>query len=136
MKQMSARSDLKRFERGLDRWGADLRAWPSPDRAMAEALLAGDAEARRRFEAARRVEAALGELMRPGPAEAPMRLVHSAPTVSLRRIAGWSTVGLAASLLIGFAAGTMAPLPDDDDDTAGQVFSAVQDADGGSGDVL
>jgi len=135
MMQTPAGTNIKRFERGLDRWGSDLRSWPGADRALAEALLAGDAEARRRFEAARRVDAALGELMRPGPAEASIRLVHSAPAVSLRRIAGWSTVGLAASLLIGFAAGTLAPLPDDDD-TAGQVFSAVQDADSGSGDVL
>jgi len=52
----------------LDRHGADPARWPAHERAKVEGLIAGDPEARRAFEKARRLDAALG---RYGDAAAP-----------------------------------------------------------------
>ncbi len=44
----------------LDRHGANPARWPAHERAQVEGLIAGDREARRVFEKARRLDAALG----------------------------------------------------------------------------
>lgn len=123
------RPEWKRLDAGLDRWGADISAWPAEERGFANALVAVDGEARRRLEAARHVDAALAELMRSDVALPPRRIraVRSSPT----RIARWGMVGVAASLLIGFAAGSLLPAPDDLD--VGRVFIAVQDVEDDGG---
>lgn len=123
------RPELKRLDAALDRWGADIAAWPAEERGFANALLATDSEARRRLEAARHVDAALVQLMASDVALAPraMKMARSSPT----RIARWGMVGIAASLLIGFAAGSLLPAQDDLD--AGRVFIAVQDVEDDGG---
>ena len=59
------------FQIALDTHGADLSKWPAELRAEALVLLAGSAEARTVFEAARRVEALL---RRPAEQAAPKGL--------------------------------------------------------------
>ena len=115
---------IERLEAGLDRWGADLDAWPGDARREAEATLAADAGARRLFEAAQRVDDALGVRMHSDAAYAPAMRVAPA---SVGRIARWSLAGIAASLLFGFIAGSLLPASDDDD--IGRVLIAVHDGD-------
>jgi anti-sigma-K factor RskA len=50
------------FEQGLDRWGADLGGWPAEEAERARVYLATDGDARRLLDAARQVDAFLGEL--------------------------------------------------------------------------
>ena len=50
---------IAQFQSALDTYGVDLAKWPPEQRAQATVLLAGSAEARTMFEAARGVDALL-----------------------------------------------------------------------------
>ena len=115
---------IERLEAGLDRWGADLDAWPQEERRAAEEVITADVAARRLFETARRVDAALATLMQSDAAYAPPARPARA---AYGRIARWSLAGIAASLLIGFIAGSLLPPAEDDD--IGRVLIAVHDED-------
>ena len=47
---------IDELEQALDRWGADLGDWPATEAERARALLAIDAAARRKLDAARKVD--------------------------------------------------------------------------------
>ena len=126
--------ELQWFGQELDRWGGDLAAWPAEDRRRAAALLERSAEARRHAEAARRVETALTQLMSRDAWPAPVRAVPTSRPSAAGRMARWGMVGVAASLLVGFVAGTLLPLPDDED--ASRTFIAADDGDTGPGGLL
>ena len=123
------------FADQLDRYGPDLAAWPVEARAAAERLLAGDAEAEAMHQAAWRVDDALGALMAQSAAR-PLRLKTRSPArefmPSWRRLAGFGMAALAASLVLGFVAGTSLPTGGEDDGGSNDsFFMAVNDTDAG-----
>jgi hypothetical protein len=135
MDQDSMRMSAEGFGAALDRLGPSLERWPAAEREAAERLLATDAAARRMLRAAASVDGTLRRLMQDdGAILVPVATRRAAPAPSFGRLAAWGTLALAASLAIGIFAGALSPAPDDDDDTAGQIFLAVQDSD--SGDYL
>lgn len=65
--------NTEQFKGFLDRHGADPARWPPDERAAAERLIAGDAQARRVFKSARRLDAMLMHHMRKEQSDASSR---------------------------------------------------------------
>lgn len=128
------------FDAGLDRYGGDLSRWPAALREEAAVLTAADADAAAALQAAQRLDALMVQVTAPTPVDAALigRIVSRSRTgrgeTVLRptgRLAGWVSAGLAATLMIGFAAGTLAPLDQSNDAVAELLFSATdEDLDG------
>lgn len=115
---------LEEFDDALDRYGAHLALWPEAQREAAERLMASSTLAGQHWQAAARVESALGALTAV-PGRAGPRLVADndrprqmpQPQMNPRRLAAWGSALLAASLVIGFVAGTTFGGPSDDGPT-------------------
>lgn len=130
--------NLQNFEAGLDRWGADLHAWPAQDQASALALMARSGEARLQAERARNIETALSESAishrAPGDLAARIlkdsRLVESTGLedpfsgfIAWLKAALWRPALLAVlPLAVGFALGASSSV---DEDAALQNFTAL-----------
>jgi hypothetical protein len=111
--------NLELFTRYLDTFGADFRRWPETERAAAEALCDSSPEARRRWEAARRLDA-LFALDRDSTTDAAAQ--SAIIDAALRRVRGLRTRGfdwswlfvrpmraaMAAALAVGVLAGALA----------------------------
>ncbi|QJE72810.1 hypothetical protein HHL28_06655 [Aerophototrophica crusticola] len=136
-----------RFADLLDRHGPDLSAWPAPDRAAAESLLARDPAARRMLETDRLLADALSDLPaeRAGPAlrQAVLSIPLAHPRVAApglgarlqgllghawRPFAGGMAAACSAAL-VGFVLGyaQLVSVPD---------LTGSQSADTASGDTL
>jgi hypothetical protein len=111
---MTQRSmSLARFASILDAYGAAPRRWPATERAAAEALLAGSAEARAMLERAAELDRLLDAAEAPAPSPALRAAVlRAAPRPRRRsdlprRLGGRraAAAALAASLLLGIVAG-------------------------------
>lgn len=103
---------LERFEQLLDAYGADPRRWPQAERAAAEALLAGSADARARVEAAAELDGLLGLTTTIEPSDLlRQRVLRAAPKggAAISRFgwfsgAGWAAAA-AAGVLVGVSVG-------------------------------
>src|SRR5262245_61630050 len=102
------------FLAALDRYGGNLRSWPSSLRGDAEALVVRDAVVAAALDRQARLDAHLAEALAPGPADAALigriiarrQVLQEADLQPTRRAIGWVSAALAAMLLIGFVAGT------------------------------
>lgn len=117
--------DLDEFRDRLDALGADPTAWPSAERAAAEALLAASADARQALAAARRLDARLFKAMGDTAASTALRgrIAAIAPAQARTAVppagrAGWLAlpwrIGMAAaaaSLVLGLAVGRSNLIP-------------------------
>jgi hypothetical protein len=118
------------FLAALDRYGGDLQSWPSSLRDEAAAFLARDAEATAALDRQVRLDALLAEAIAPEPADAALigrivarrRSMEEGQFQPTRRAIGWVSAALAATLLIGFVAGTYAPADDGSDLYAALIF--------------
>ena len=104
--------DLATFEDGLDRFGADLSAWPAADRAAGTTCLAADPAARAALAEAQQVETLLRAQRQAPPALdafATRAMAHpQARRVPLAaRRAGWAAAA-AAALVLGLYVGGIA----------------------------
>jgi hypothetical protein len=124
------------FNAGLDRHGGDLSRWPPALREHAEALTAADTQAAAELRAAQRLDALMVEVTAPAPVDAALvgRIVSKDRSrrneTVLRptgRLAGWVSAGLAATLMIGFAAGALIPADQSNDAIAGLMFSSADE---------
>ncbi len=128
------------FNAALDRHGGDLSRWPASLRQEAEALIAGDADAASEFETARRLDALLAEAVAPSRVDAALigRIVSrpgarrsEAVFRPTRRLIGWASAAMAATLVIGFVAGTVLPADQSSDAIAALLFSGAEEDIGG-----
>jgi anti-sigma factor RsiW len=128
------------FNAALDRHGGDLSRWPASLRQEAEALIAGDAGAASEFETARRLDALLAEAVAPSRVDAALigRIVSrpgarrsEAVFRPTRRLIGWASAAMAATLVIGFVAGTVLPADQSSDAIAALLFSGAEEDIGG-----
>lgn len=120
--------DFPTFEDCLDRYGADLAAWPPASRTAGAALLESSPEARAALRALGDIEALL-RADRPmavafdGVASRAMRARQDRPVRRTVRRAGWAVAAVAA-LVLGLFVGGVGP---DHEDGPDHVMAAALD---------
>jgi len=129
----------EQMSEALDRYGGDLGRWPAALRQDAEGLIATDPEAASDFDRARRLDGLLGELTVPAAVDAATigRIVshgrgrHDGVLQPTRRLIGWATAAMVATMAIGFVAGVMIPSEPGSNTIAALLFSGADEDIGG-----
>lgn len=122
------------FSAVLDRLGSDLERWPADLRRNAETLVARDANAAARLDAARKLDAMLRAAIAPEPVDAATigRILERArngetaiqrPFRAGSRFLAWVGGGLTACLAAGFIIGQSVPASYGDEQIALLLFS-------------
>ena len=135
---------IEHLQAALDRYGGDLARWPAAERAEAEALVASDAKAAALVAAARRLDGALAEAMRPMPVDAALigRIVagigatghHDVAVRPTRRLFAWAGAAMVAFLVTGYAVGLALPASQGEDAFAGLMFGNSTSSDASASD--
>jgi hypothetical protein len=130
----------EQFNAALDRLGGDLSRWPPALRQEAETLAAGDAVAAAELDRARRLEGLLVEVTAPEMADAALigrivshnRARHDGTVLRpTRRLIGWASAAMVATLAIGFVVGAAIPADQSDGAIAALLFSGSEEDIGG-----
>jgi hypothetical protein len=130
----------EQFNAALDRFGGDLLRWPPQLREEAEALAAADPFAAGELGKAQRLERLLGEIAAPERADAALigrivshnRARHGETVLKpTRRLIGWTSAAMLATLAIGFVVGTAIPADQSDGTIAALLFSGSDEDIGG-----
>lgn len=128
------------FSEALDRYGGDLSRWPPSLAAEAKALVAGDATAAAELDRAKRLDALLADAVAPGAADSALigRIVShkkrkNGETVlqPTRRLIGWASAAMVATMAIGFVLGAAIPADQSSDAIAALLFSGAEEDIGG-----
>lgn len=126
----------EQFSAALDRYGSGLDRWPEALRQDARELTANDPGAAAELKSATRLDALLAEVSAPQEANAALigRIVSHGrakrgetvlqPT---RRLAGWVSAAMVATLMIGFVAGIVTPEDQSNDAIAALLFSGAEE---------
>lgn len=123
---------MEQFEESLSRLGSDLARWPAAARTAAEALVATDSGAATLHRQAQRLDALLGEAVKPVPFDsAAMGRVmagitsnrhHDLTLQPTRRLFAWASAAMVVFLVAGYAAGIAIPSSQGEDTLAGLMF--------------
>ena len=142
---------IEQLEQALDRYGGDLKRWPAPLRAEAEALIASDAKAAKLAGDTAQLDALLADAVKPIAVDAALmgRIVagigngihHEVALRPTPRFAAWAGAAMIAFLTAGYVAGIALPASQGEDALAGLMFGnsrTTSDADTAtdSGSVL
>ena len=138
--------NLERFEETLDRLGSDLKRWPAPDRAAAEALIAADGRAAALHRRAQQLDSLLAAATAPVAVDSAAmgRIMagidhprHRDQTLQpTRRLFAWASAAMVVFLVAGFAAGVALPSNQGEDTLAGLMFGSSTTSASDSGSVL
>jgi hypothetical protein len=130
----------EQFSATLDRLGGDLSRWPPQLRQEAETLAATDPTAAGELDRARRLDGLLREMTAPEAVDAALigrivshnRARHVGTVLRpTRRLIGWASAAMLATLAIGFVVGAAVPVDQSDDAIAALLFSGSEEDIGG-----
>jgi hypothetical protein len=130
----------EQFNAALDRLGGDLSRWPPALRREAEILIAEDSAAAAELDRARRLEGLIMEATAAETVDAALigrivshnRARHDGVVVRpTRRLIGWASAAMVATLAIGFVVGAAVPADQGDGTIAALLFSGSEEDIGG-----
>jgi hypothetical protein len=138
--------NVEKLEETLSRFGSNLARWPADERAAAETLIASDAAAAKLHNDAARLDALLGEAMRPVAMNSAAlgRIMagiatnqhHEVALQPTRRLFAWAGAAMTLFLVAGFAAGLAIPSSQGDDTLAGLMFGSSTATTTDTGSIL